>query len=68
MAKRGRPKLPDEDRKGISFTFLMDEELSKLLDEKAESLGVSRSKAARLGIRFLDPHLVWLSKEEVQNA
>lgn len=68
MAKRGRPKLPDEERKGVSFTFLMDDELSKMLDEKAELLGVSRSKAVRLGIRFLDPHLVWIEKEEVKNA
>lgn len=68
MAKRGRPKLPDEERKGTSFTFLMDDELSSMLDKKAEQLGVSRSKAVRLGIRFLDPHLVWLETKEVKNA
>jgi hypothetical protein len=68
MAKRGRPKLPDEERKGVSFTFLMDEELSKMLDQKAELLGVSRSKAVRLGIKFLDPYLIWLDKAEAQNA
>lgn len=46
----------------------MDDELSSMLDKKAEQLGVSRSKAVRLGIRFLDPHLVWLETKEVKNA
>lgn len=51
MAKVGRPK--SDNPKADKFSFRLDAQTVKSLDEYCEKYGISRSEAIRLGIEAL---------------
>ncbi len=51
MAKVGRPK--SDNPKADKFSFRLDAQTVKALDEYCEKYGISRSEAIRLGIEAL---------------
>lgn len=53
MKTRGRPRVPDEDRKSRSFMFMMTEELYDKLEQYADTNNIKKSEAARVAVSNL---------------
>lgn len=62
MAKVGRPK--SDNPKADKFSFRLNADTVKALDEYCEKHSVSRSEAIRLGIEALTSGIALVVKEE----